>query len=94
MVKRLAAVLTNGMPEVEAARAQALGEGGRSADVVLDILARRSDPGPAATIMTPGQPASCLYAGRRLRPLRRLEECRIMERAEVLDMMGPSSSTA
>ena len=53
MVKILAAVLTDGMPEVEAACAQALSEGVHSADVVLNILARRRDPGPAATIMTP-----------------------------------------
>ena len=53
MVKILAAVLTDGLPEVEAACAQALAEGVHSADVVLNILARRRDPGPAATIMTP-----------------------------------------
>jgi hypothetical protein len=53
MVKILAAVLTDGLPEVEAACAQALGEGVHSADVVLNILARRRDPGPAAAIMTP-----------------------------------------
>ena len=53
MVKILAAVLTDGLPEVEAACAQALSEGVHSADVVLNILARRRDPGPAATIMTP-----------------------------------------
>ena len=32
---------------------QALAEGVHSADVVLNILARQRDPGPAATIMTP-----------------------------------------
>lgn len=53
MVKILAGVLTDGMSEVEAACAQALSEGVHSADVVLNILARRRDPGPAATIMTP-----------------------------------------
>ncbi len=53
MVKILAAVLTDGLSEVEAACAQALSEGVHSADVVLNILARRRDPGPAATIMTP-----------------------------------------
>ena len=41
------------MPEVEAACAQALSDGVHSANVVLNILARRRDPGPAATIMTP-----------------------------------------
>jgi Integrase core domain len=53
MVKILAAVLTDGLSEVEAACAQALSEGVHSADVILNILARRRDPGPAATIMTP-----------------------------------------
>jgi transposase len=53
MVKILAAVLTDGLPAVEAACAQALAEGVHSADVVLNILARRRDPGPAASIETP-----------------------------------------
>jgi hypothetical protein len=52
MVKILAAVLTDGLPAVEAACLQALSEGVHSADVVINILARRRDPGPA-TIMTP-----------------------------------------
>ena len=54
MVKILAAVLTDGLPAVESACAQALSEGVHSADVILNILARQRDPGPAATIMTPG----------------------------------------
>jgi hypothetical protein len=53
MVKILAAVLTDGLPAVEAACAQALAEGVHSADVVLNILARRRDPGPAPPIHTP-----------------------------------------
>ena len=53
IVKILAAVLIDGLSEVEAACSQALSEGVHSADVVLNILARRRDPGPAATIMTP-----------------------------------------
>ena len=53
MVKVLAAVLTDGLSEVEAACAQALAEGVHSADVILNILARRRAPGPAATVMTP-----------------------------------------
>ena len=53
MVKILAAVLSDGLPAVEAACAQALAEGVHSADVVLNILARRSDPGPAPPIHTP-----------------------------------------
>jgi transposase len=53
MVKILAAVLTDGLPAVEAACVQALSEGVHSADVVLNILARQRDPGPPMTIMTP-----------------------------------------
>jgi transposase len=53
MVDILGAALTDGLPAVEAACAEALDEGVHSADVVLNILARRRDPGPPATIMTP-----------------------------------------
>ena len=53
MVKILAAVLSDGLPAVEAACHQALSEGVHSADVVINILARQRDPGPAATILTP-----------------------------------------
>ena len=53
MVKVLSAVLTDGLAAVEAACAEALTDGVHSADVVLNILARRRDPGPAATILTP-----------------------------------------
>jgi transposase len=53
MVKILAAVLTDGLTAVEAACGEALAGGVHSADVILNILARRRDPGPAATILTP-----------------------------------------
>jgi len=53
MVAILAAVLTDGLPAVEAACLEALREGVHSADVVLNILARRREPAPAMTIMTP-----------------------------------------
>ena len=53
MVDILAAVLTDGLPSVEAACAEALAHGVHSADVVLNILARQRDPGPPATILTP-----------------------------------------
>lgn len=46
-------MLTDGLPAVEAACAEALREGVHSADVILNILARQRDPGPPATIMTP-----------------------------------------
>jgi len=53
MVKVLAAVLTDGLAAVEAACGEALGDGVHSADIILNILARRRDPGPTATILTP-----------------------------------------
>ncbi|MFL5283462.1 MAG: IS21 family transposase [Rhodopila sp.] len=53
MVAILATVLTDGLPAVEAACAQALAEGVHSADVIINMLSRRRDPGPAATILTP-----------------------------------------
>lgn len=53
MVKIPAAVLTDGLPAVEAACAQALSESVHSSDVILNILARQRDPGPAAIILTP-----------------------------------------
>ncbi|MCI0466350.1 MAG: IS21 family transposase [Beijerinckiaceae bacterium] len=53
MVKILAAVLDDGLPTVEAACAEALEQGVYSADVILNILARRRDPGPPLTILTP-----------------------------------------
>src|SRR4029453_10435079 len=54
MVDLLNAVLTDGLPAVEAAAcAEAIAHGVHSADVVLNILARQRDPGPPATILTP-----------------------------------------
>src|SRR5512136_2872077 len=53
MVDILTAVLTDGLPAVEAACAEATNHGVHSADVVLNILARQRDPGPPITILTP-----------------------------------------
>lgn len=53
MVDILNAVLTDGLPAVEAACAEALGHGVHSADVVLNILARQRELAPPASIMTP-----------------------------------------
>ena len=53
MVAILAAVLSDGLPAVEAACAQAISEGVHSADVIINILARQRDPGPVASIFTP-----------------------------------------
>lgn len=53
MVDILNAVLTDGLPAVEAACGEALGHGVHSADVVLNILARQREPAPPANIMTP-----------------------------------------
>jgi hypothetical protein len=46
-------------PTVEAACAEALGHGVHSADVVLNILARKREPSPPASILTPA--ALCLH---------------------------------
>ena len=53
IVHILTAVLTDGLPAVEAACSEAIAHGVHSADVVLNILARQRDPGPPATILTP-----------------------------------------
>jgi hypothetical protein len=53
MVRILAAVLSDGLHTVEAACLEALQHGTHSADVVLNILARRRELSPPATILTP-----------------------------------------
>jgi hypothetical protein len=53
MVGILTVVLSDGLPAVEAACQEALREGVHSADVVINILARRREPAPAASIMIP-----------------------------------------
>ena len=53
MVAILSAVLADGLASVEAACGEALDQGVHSADVVLNILARQRDPGPAVSILTP-----------------------------------------
>jgi hypothetical protein len=53
MVTILSAVLSDGMPAVEAACAEALQEGACSADVVLNILARRRETVRPMTMATP-----------------------------------------
>jgi hypothetical protein len=53
MVEILGAVLTDGLAAVEVACAEALHDGVHSSDVVINILARRREPGAAVTILTP-----------------------------------------
>ena len=53
MVEILTAVLNDGLSAVEAACADALRQGVHSADVIINILARRREPAAAITIMTP-----------------------------------------
>ena len=53
MVSILAAVLTDGIGAVEAACQEALDQNVCSSAVVINILARRRDPAPAVTILTP-----------------------------------------
>jgi len=52
MVEILSAVLTDGLPAVESACAQALADGVCSADVVLNVLARSRDPHPPEKLLT------------------------------------------
>ena len=49
----LTAVQTDGLSSVEAACAEALAQSTHSADVILNILARRSEPAPPSTVATP-----------------------------------------
>ena len=53
MVNILTTVLSDGQPAVEAACQEALREGVHSADVIINILARRRHPEPSATVATP-----------------------------------------
>jgi transposase len=53
MVAILSAVLSDGFEPVEAACAEALENGVSSASVIINILARKRDPAPAMTIVTP-----------------------------------------
>jgi hypothetical protein len=53
MVGILTSVLSDGLPAVEAACQEALSEGVHSADVIINILARRREPPPPAAIATP-----------------------------------------
>ena len=53
MVAILSAVLSDGLVAVETACAEALDNGVHSAGVILNILARKRDPAPAITIITP-----------------------------------------
>ena len=53
MVNILTIVLSDGLPAVEAACLEALREGVHSADVIINILARRREPAPPIAIITP-----------------------------------------
>jgi hypothetical protein len=53
MVAVLSAVLVDGLAAVEAACGEALEQSVHSADVIINILARKRDPGPAVTILAP-----------------------------------------
>jgi transposase len=53
MVKILTTVLSDGLPAVEAACAEALRDNLYSADVILNILARQREPAAPITIITP-----------------------------------------
>ena len=88
MVNILTTVLSDGLPAVEAACLEALREGVHSADVIINILARRREPEPPVTITTPDAlrlrhaPAADCDA------IRQPQEGPLMERSEILATMG------
>jgi transposase len=84
MVDVLAAVLVDGLPAVEAACAEALDQGVHSADVILNILARRRDVAAPTTILTP--------AALRLRHMP-LADCDRYDRLRRPPWTAPISST-
>ena len=88
MVDILTAVLTDGLPAVEAACAEAIAHGVHSADVVLNILARQRDPGAAGQHPHPGCADIAPCPDRRLCPLRQPQENHLMERTQLFDLMG------
>ena len=88
MVAILATVLTDGLPAVEAACAQAVSEGVHSSDVIINILARRRDAGPAATILTPDALRLCRVPVAPIASVRSTQEHMNAERTEVLDLMA------
>jgi len=53
MVSILTAVLSDGLEVVEAACQEAVDQNVCSAAIILNVLARRRDPAPAVTILTP-----------------------------------------
>jgi hypothetical protein len=66
MVKILAAVLDDGLPAVETACAEALEQGVYSADVILNILARRSTSSSTRS-MPSARPARPISRARRMK---------------------------
>ena len=97
MAKILALVLDDGLVAVEAACAEALVEGVCSADVIINIVSRQRDPAPPITIMTPDALTPPPCAASRLWPATTASEGsdpmdrpseRILERTDILDMMG------
>ena len=87
MVAILSAVLSDGLPAVEAACLEAVRDNVHSSDVIINILARRREPAVAITIMTPEalrlrhEPvADCARYDS-------LRSSRVMERSEILATM-------
>ncbi|MEZ0081756.1 DNA replication protein DnaC [Bradyrhizobium japonicum] len=88
MVDILNAVLTDGLPAVEAACAEALSHSVHSADVVLNILARQREPAPPGQHHDASRPDAPSCTNRRLCPLRQPSEDQLMERTQIFDLMG------
>ena len=69
----LSAVLTDGLPAVEAACAAAMAEGVHSSEVIINILTWHRDPGPTHHPHT-GCADAAAHAGRRLCQIRSTQE--------------------
>ena len=87
MVDILTAVLTDGLPAVETACAEAIAQGVHSAEVGINILARQRDLGPPATILTAAA-LTLRHARSPIVPLRQPQEKHLMERTQLFDLMG------
>ena len=82
----IAAVLSDGLAAVEHARGEALCQGVHSADVILNILARRREAAPLTIVSESDSVAA--RAGRRMCPVARPQDSLVMERSAVLAAMG------
>lgn len=87
MVSILATVLIDGIDAVEAACQEALDQNVCSSAVIINILAAARS-GAGRYHSHPGRSSPATRAASRLRPLRQPQEGELMERTQVLELMG------